>query len=83
MLRPEGREENPSSLAPRKADPNGKPEEERKRNLKGTGGSSLIPFLRQARDETGSLPLTLGHDGYSASSVEPPFVGAPGGDHSA
>ena len=30
-----------------------KPEEDAKQALKGTGGSSLIPFLRQARDETG------------------------------
>lgn len=28
-------------------------EEDKKKSLKGTGGSSLIPFLRQARDETG------------------------------
>lgn len=26
---------------------------ERKKNLKGTGGTALIPFLKQARDETG------------------------------
>lgn len=32
----------------------GKPEQEKERkNLRGTGGTSLIPFLRQARDETG------------------------------
>jgi indoleamine 2,3-dioxygenase len=31
-----------------KNDPSGK-----KKNLKGTGGTALIPFLKQARDETG------------------------------
>lgn len=31
----------------------GKPEEKDRKNLRGTGGTSLIPFLRQARDETG------------------------------
>ncbi|KAK5135883.1 hypothetical protein LTR08_004532 [Meristemomyces frigidus] len=32
----------------------GRPEQEKERkNLRGTGGTALIPFLRQARDETG------------------------------
>ncbi|EMC99343.1 hypothetical protein BAUCODRAFT_31662 [Baudoinia panamericana UAMH 10762] len=31
----------------------GRPEEKDRKNLRGTGGTSLIPFLRQARDETG------------------------------
>ena len=35
-----------------KADRDGK-QDEKAKSLKGTGGSSLIPFLRQARDETG------------------------------
>ena len=36
-----------------KSNSSSKLEEESKKSLKGTGGSSLIPFLRQARDETG------------------------------
>ena len=36
-----------------KLDTNGKVDENSKKSLKGTGGSSLIPFLRQARNETG------------------------------
>ncbi|TKA26457.1 hypothetical protein B0A50_05293 [Salinomyces thailandicus] len=31
----------------------GKGDEKERKNLRGTGGTSLIPFLRQARDETG------------------------------
>ncbi|CZT17136.1 related to tryptophan 2,3 dioxygenase [Ramularia collo-cygni] len=30
-----------------------------KKNLKGTGGTSLIPFLRQARDETGEQAIDI------------------------
>lgn len=36
-----------------KTESNGKADDKEKQSLKGTGGSSLIPFLRQARDETG------------------------------
>ena len=38
---------------PKKTDGAGGEEGDAKKALKGTGGSSLIPFLRQARDETG------------------------------
>lgn len=31
----------------------GKPDEKVRKDLRGTGGTALIPFLRQARDETG------------------------------
>ncbi|KAK1820741.1 hypothetical protein LTR12_004767 [Friedmanniomyces endolithicus] len=38
--------------------PGGKPEGERPRkDLRGTGGTALIPFLRQARDETGEVAV--------------------------
>lgn len=37
----------------------GKADEDLKKSLKGTGGSSLIPFLRQARDETGEPAIDL------------------------
>ncbi|KAF2484026.1 Indoleamine 2,3-dioxygenase [Neohortaea acidophila] len=38
---------------PKQPSADGKEDKELKRDLKGTGGSSLIPFLRQAREETG------------------------------
>lgn len=36
-----------------KGDGNGAPSGDRSKKLKGTGGTALIPFLKQARDETG------------------------------
>ncbi|TKA80178.1 hypothetical protein B0A55_03593 [Friedmanniomyces simplex] len=36
-----------------KSSAGGKPEERARKDLRGTGGTALIPFLRQARDETG------------------------------
>jgi indoleamine 2,3-dioxygenase len=30
--------------------------------IKGTGGSALVPFLQQARDETIGLDLQIGND---------------------
>jgi len=55
-------------------------EEKDRKNLRGTGGTSLIPFLRQARDETGEPAvdawarrvLSKGRDdGRRKSEVEP------------
>jgi len=57
-----------------------KVEEKDRKNLRGTGGTSLIPFLRQARDETGEPAvdawarrvLSKGRDdGRRKSEVEP------------